>query len=84
MRVDLLDDEVLLAVGSDTHHPAARVGRPERAVPLRQDTFRPLQIAADLLDADVLDTEPDEGIEGSGVADQGHKVFPKDRGIIPA
>ena len=50
------------AVGRDAHDAAARVGRPQRAVALRQNAFRALQIVADVAEENSVDSEVEYGV----------------------
>ncbi len=54
MTRPLLRDDLLFSIWSDPDHSAARIRGPEGAVRFGQDTFRALQITANVLDRRLL------------------------------
>ncbi len=57
MTGPLLSYDLLFSIRGDPDHSAARVRRPEGAVRFGQDTFRALQIAANVLDRRLLNNK---------------------------
>ena len=56
-----LRDDLLVAVGADANHAAARIRGPQRTVTLGEDAFGPLQIVTDEFDLRPIDTKPSSG-----------------------
>jgi hypothetical protein len=54
MTRPLLGNDLLFSIRGNPGHSAARVGRPEGSIRFGQNTFRTLQIAADVPDRRLL------------------------------
>ena len=52
-----LRDDLLVAVGADVNHAAARIRGPQRTITLGEDAFGPLQIVTDEFDLRPIDME---------------------------